>query len=201
MTSILRVDDETAPPRTLPLNMRSPDHGGITADTGGDALSFARAAISDVVALGLRLPDIPGVEVLRRLRPRRTVPVIVLPARRCSDKVQPARRRRGRLRHRAVQHREAGCAARAGGAPGRVRHHDPRRRSAAHRPCPPGGKRRATSVSTCASCATSSTPIPRGAAASSPSRHGLLVRDPDPAPVPGSGPTARGAAGTEHPHA
>ena len=53
--------------------------------TGQDALNSIAATAPDLVILDLGLPDLDGVEVLRRIRRTSTVPVIVLSARQESD--------------------------------------------------------------------------------------------------------------------
>ena len=53
--------------------------------TVAGSLEIAAERKPDVVVLDLGLPDLDGVEVLRRLRAHSDVPVIVLSARRDSD--------------------------------------------------------------------------------------------------------------------
>jgi two-component system KDP operon response regulator KdpE len=89
VTSILLVDDDAALLRTLSMNLRARGYDVLTAESGGAALEEARSAGPDVVILDLGLPDLSGVEVLRRLRGWSEVPVIVLSARHGSeDKVE-----------------------------------------------------------------------------------------------------------------
>jgi two-component system KDP operon response regulator KdpE len=89
MTRILLVDDESALLRTLSMNLRARGYDVVTADNGLEALRTASEIGPDVLILDLGLPDISGVEVLRRLRPMSRVPVIVLSARHGSaDKVE-----------------------------------------------------------------------------------------------------------------
>ena len=52
----------------------------LTADSGAAALQLAATGRPDAVVLDLRLPDVPGEEVLRELRRDGQVPVLVLTA-------------------------------------------------------------------------------------------------------------------------
>lgn len=82
---VLVVDDDPIIVRTLRINLRARglDVEGVT--TGTDALSSLADSPADLVILDLGLPDMDGVEVLRRIRAASGVPVIVLSARHESD--------------------------------------------------------------------------------------------------------------------
>ncbi len=82
---ILVVDDEPSIQRTLRINLRARGYDVETVGCGRDALAVLAEAPPDLVILDLGLPDLDGVEVLRRLRTRSTIPVIVLSARHQSD--------------------------------------------------------------------------------------------------------------------
>lgn len=89
MTRILVVDDDSALQRTLRINLRARGHEVLLAGTGSEALAIFEAEHPELVVLDLGLPDLDGVEVLRRLRRRSAVPVIVLSARQeADDKVE-----------------------------------------------------------------------------------------------------------------
>ena len=89
MSSILVVDDEPHLVRTLAINLRARDYTVETAADGRTALQSFHDAPPDLVVLDLGLPDLDGVEVLRRVRQVSEVPVIVLSARTDSvDKVE-----------------------------------------------------------------------------------------------------------------
>ncbi|MEO6413595.1 MAG: response regulator transcription factor [Pedococcus sp.] len=89
MTSILVVDDEPHLVRTLAINLRARDYSVETAGDGRSALQAFHDARPDLIVLDLGLPDVDGVEVLRRVRQTSDVPVIVLSARTDSvDKVE-----------------------------------------------------------------------------------------------------------------
>ncbi|MBK8470643.1 MAG: response regulator transcription factor [Candidatus Phosphoribacter sp.] len=82
---ILVVDDEPAIQRTLRINLVARGYTVETVGTGRDALSALADQPPDLVILDLGLPDLDGVDVLRRIRAQSTVPVIVLSARHQSD--------------------------------------------------------------------------------------------------------------------
>ncbi|GAB3448168.1 response regulator [Phycicoccus ginsengisoli] len=89
MSRVLVVDDEPHLLRTLAINLRARDHAVVTAGDGRSALQALHEDAVDVVILDLGLPDLDGVEVLRRIREAFDVPVIVLSARTDSvDKVE-----------------------------------------------------------------------------------------------------------------
>ncbi len=85
MTFVLVVDDEPHIRRTLTINLRARDYEVEAAADGRSALQILAERTPDVVVLDLGLPDLDGVEVLRRLRDVSQVPVVVLSARHDSD--------------------------------------------------------------------------------------------------------------------
>jgi two-component system, OmpR family, KDP operon response regulator KdpE len=78
---VLLVDDEPILLRMLEVNLRMSGFDVRTASNGAAAIEAAEAAKPAVVVLDLGLPDLPGWEVLSRLRElddlRRT-PVVVV---------------------------------------------------------------------------------------------------------------------------
>lgn len=85
MTFILVVDDEPHIVRTLTINLRARDYDVESATDGRSALQIMEERTPDVIVLDLGLPDMDGVDVLRRVRESSSVPVIVLSARHDSD--------------------------------------------------------------------------------------------------------------------
>jgi len=86
---ILVVDDEKAIQRFLKSALSSAEFSVHIAGSGKEALAAAIAIRPDLVILDLGLPDMDGVEVLRRLREWTQVPVIILSVRdREDDKVK-----------------------------------------------------------------------------------------------------------------
>jgi two-component system KDP operon response regulator KdpE len=89
MPAVLIVDDEVQILRALQINLNARGYSTVTAFTGQEALEQATRHPVDVVILDLGLPDLDGVEVIRRLRRWSGVPVVVLSARHGSeDKIQ-----------------------------------------------------------------------------------------------------------------
>lgn len=78
---VLLVDDDAALLRALAINLRSRGWAVTSAADGRSALRLAAEHEVDVVVLDLGLPDVDGLEVLRRLRAWSTTPVVVLTAR------------------------------------------------------------------------------------------------------------------------
>jgi len=86
--SILVVDDDQGIRRLLRISLTPQAHTVVEAATGQDAISKAKANKPDIVILDLGLPDMDGIEVIRRLREWTLVPVIILSVRdREDDKV------------------------------------------------------------------------------------------------------------------
>jgi two-component system, OmpR family, KDP operon response regulator KdpE len=78
---VLIVDDEAAMVRALRINLRVRTYEVATAATGREALTEAGRRPPDAVILDLGLPDLDGIEVIRRLRDWSGVPIIVLSGR------------------------------------------------------------------------------------------------------------------------
>ncbi|HTO02275.1 MAG TPA: response regulator [Opitutus sp.] len=75
---ILVIDDEVQIRRLLRLTLESAGHTVREVETGQLGLDEVAKHAPDAVVLDLGLPDIPGLEVLRRLREWSRVPVLVL---------------------------------------------------------------------------------------------------------------------------
>jgi two-component system, OmpR family, KDP operon response regulator KdpE len=81
VTRILIVDDEPQILRALRINLTARQYDVVTAPDGTHALESARADHPDLVVLDLGLPDVDGVEVIRRLRSWTPIPIVVLSGR------------------------------------------------------------------------------------------------------------------------
>jgi two-component system KDP operon response regulator KdpE len=82
---ILVVDDEAAIRRFLSTVLKAEDFSLHLAETGHAALAAAATVRPDIILLDLGLPDLDGVEVIRRIREWSTVPIIVLSVRERED--------------------------------------------------------------------------------------------------------------------
>jgi len=79
--TVLVVDDEPPIRRLLRTTLAVEEHRVLEAETGAEALRLARHHRPDIVILDLGLPDIDGLEVIRRLRADSAVPILVLSSR------------------------------------------------------------------------------------------------------------------------
>ena len=85
---ILVVDDELAIRRFLHTVLSSEEFSLHEAENGHAGLAAAAAFRPDVILLDLGLPDLDGIEVIRRIREWSQVPIIVLSVRdRENDKI------------------------------------------------------------------------------------------------------------------
>src|SRR5881392_831919 len=80
-TRILIVDDEPSILATMAPLLRARGYEVATATTGHAALDAVDHQPPQLVILDLGLPDLDGVEVCRRLREGRSVPILILSAR------------------------------------------------------------------------------------------------------------------------
>ena len=88
MNRVLVVDDDAQLLRALRITLRAAGYDVDSSPDGRTALQRAAAVHPDIIVLDLGLPDLDGTEVLARLRPWYTGPVLVLSARADSqDKV------------------------------------------------------------------------------------------------------------------
>jgi two-component system KDP operon response regulator KdpE len=78
---VLVVDDELPIRRFLRISLESNHYRVHEAETGTDALAKAAQVRPEVIILDMNLPDMEGVEVLRRLREWTSTPVIILSVR------------------------------------------------------------------------------------------------------------------------
>ena len=79
--SVLVVDDESVLAEMVSMALRYEGWDITTADDGFAAITAARTARPDVVVLDVMLPDMSGLEVLRRLREQNpALPVLLLTA-------------------------------------------------------------------------------------------------------------------------
>jgi two-component system, OmpR family, KDP operon response regulator KdpE len=77
---VLAVDDEAGILRVIKLELGAHGFRVITANNGEEALKLATEHRPDIALLDIVMPEMSGLEVMRRLRERSNVPVILLTA-------------------------------------------------------------------------------------------------------------------------
>ena len=78
---ILVVEDDAPVRNLITTTLKAHDYRYITAATGEGAVMETASHNPDVIFLDLGLPDIDGVEVIRRIRTWSNIPIIVISAR------------------------------------------------------------------------------------------------------------------------
>jgi two-component system KDP operon response regulator KdpE len=86
---VLVIEDEVPIRRFLKTALEGRGFKLLEAATGSQGLAMAAAENPDIILLDLGLPDIDGLEVIRRVREWAAIPIIVISARgRDADKVE-----------------------------------------------------------------------------------------------------------------
>lgn len=78
---ILIVDDEKSIRSFLRVSIESQGYKSIDTDNGSSALMLAVSHNPDIIILDLGLPDMDGVEVIKKLRTMSQMPIIIISAR------------------------------------------------------------------------------------------------------------------------
>ena len=78
---ILVVEDDPAIRNLMSTTLKSHDYRFITAPTGASAILQVSTAQPDILLLDLGLPDMDGVEIIRKIRTWSQMPIIVISAR------------------------------------------------------------------------------------------------------------------------
>lgn len=73
---VLVVDDHRQVLRFIEINLKLHGFGVITTTSGEEALAIVEAKKPDIMLLDIIMPDMDGLEVLRRLRSANQLPVI-----------------------------------------------------------------------------------------------------------------------------
>jgi len=89
MTTVLVIEDDTSLRRALRTSLKARGFEVLESPTAEEGLVLVADDRPDVVLLDLGLPDLDGIEALRRMRSFSDVPVVVLTARdRQQDKIE-----------------------------------------------------------------------------------------------------------------
>jgi two-component system KDP operon response regulator KdpE len=89
MTTVLVIEDDTSLRRALRTSLKARGFEVLESPNAQEGLVLVADDRPDVVLLDLGLPDIDGIEALRRMRSYSDVPVVVLTARdRQQDKIE-----------------------------------------------------------------------------------------------------------------
>ena len=78
---ILVVEDDTPVRNLITTTLKTHDYKYLSATDGNAAILEASSHNPDIVLLDLGLPDLDGVEVIRKIRSWSTMPIIVISAR------------------------------------------------------------------------------------------------------------------------
>src|SRR5215204_2855303 len=79
--TILIIEDEPSLQRFLRVTLTAQNFKVIEAGTGEHGLRHASTSVPDLVILDLGLPDIDGVDVIKKLREWSAMPIIIVSAR------------------------------------------------------------------------------------------------------------------------
>ena len=89
MSGLLIVEDDVQLNKALSLTLRSRGYQVVSVNDGRQCLLETDRSVPDVLIMDLGLPDIDGVDLIKEIRNRSSVPIVVLSARRDqSDKVR-----------------------------------------------------------------------------------------------------------------
>lgn len=88
-TTILVVEDDTPVRNLIITTLKTHDYKYLTANDGASAIMEASSYNPDIVLLDLGLPDMDGIEVIKKIRTWSNSPIIVISARsEDSDKIE-----------------------------------------------------------------------------------------------------------------
>lgn len=88
-TTILVVKDDTPVRNLITTTLKTHDYKYLTAKDGASAIMEASSYNPDIILLDLGLPDMDGIEVIKKIRTWSNSPIIVISARsEDSDKIE-----------------------------------------------------------------------------------------------------------------
>ena len=79
--TVLVVEDDMPIRNLISTTLKTHEYKFLTAKDGNDAIMQASSHNPDVVLLDLGLPDIDGIEVIKKIRSWSNMPIIVISAR------------------------------------------------------------------------------------------------------------------------
>lgn len=86
---ILVVEDDSPVRNLITITLKANNYRYLTSGNGEDAIMKTASHNPDIILLDLGLPDMDGIEVIRRIRTWSNVPIIVISARaEASDKIE-----------------------------------------------------------------------------------------------------------------
>ncbi len=80
-STVLVIEDDIPVRNLIITTLKTHDYGCLTAADGSEAIMMASSHNPDVVFLDLGLPDMDGIDVIRRIRSWSNMPIIVISAR------------------------------------------------------------------------------------------------------------------------
>ena len=80
-TTILVVEDDTPVRNLITTTLKTHDYKYLTAKDGASAIMEASSYNPDIILLDLGLPDMDGIEVIKKIRTWSNSPIIVISAR------------------------------------------------------------------------------------------------------------------------
>ena len=87
--TILVVEDDLPIRNLITTTLKAHDYKFLTAGSGNEAIMQASSYNPDIVFLDLGLPDIDGINVIKKIRTWSNMPIIVISARsEDSDKIE-----------------------------------------------------------------------------------------------------------------
>ena len=89
---ILVVEDDTSVRNLITTTLKAHGYRHQTAANGQTAILEASSYNPDIVLLDLGLPDMDGVEIIRKIRSWSNMPIIVISARSCLLYTSPSPR-------------------------------------------------------------------------------------------------------------
>lgn len=79
--SIILIEDEQNICNFIATALKTSDYKLLVAHTGADGLSMITSQCPDVILLDLGLPDMDGMEIIKKIRTWSSIPIIVISAR------------------------------------------------------------------------------------------------------------------------